>query len=91
VEDRAFHQTLYRVLENRSLNALLDIFWVVFHTARIKTITTDLRPTTTVQDHRSILAAVMAKDTALAQRCIQEHFRNLEERIDQARLVQLPR
>lgn len=85
-EDRAFHQVLFGVLGNQSLNSLLDIFWVVFHSVRVKTITTDLQPTTTVQDHRNILAAVQARDTALAQRCIQEHFHNLERRIDEAGL-----
>lgn len=83
-EDRAFHQALFRVVGNRSLIALLDIFWVVYHSVRIRAITTDLQPSTTLGEHRDILRAVRARDTALAQRSIEQHFRNLEGRIRKA-------
>ena len=83
-EDRAFHQALFRVIGNQSLIALLDIFWVVYHSVRIRAITTDLQPSTTLGEHRDILRAVRARDTALAQRSIEQHFRNLEGRIKKA-------
>jgi DNA-binding FadR family transcriptional regulator len=84
-EDRAFHATLFSPLENHSLNALLDVFWLVFHNVRVRAITTDLRPTTTLQDHRDILEAVRRRDAPLARRCIEEHFSNLEGRIQEVR------
>ena len=83
-EDRAFHRMLYVTLGNESLIALLDIFWVVYHSVRIHTITTDLQPTTTIQDHRDILSAVQARDVSLAQQRIQQHFSNLDNRIKSA-------
>jgi len=83
-EDRAFHRMLYGALDNASLIALLDTFWLVFHAVPVRTITTDLQPTTTLQDHRDILAAVKAGDAALAQQRVQEHFSGIETRLQQA-------
>jgi DNA-binding FadR family transcriptional regulator len=83
-EDRAFHRMLYGALGNASLIALLDTFWLVFHAVPVRTITTDLQPTTTLQDHRDILAAVRAGDAALAQQRVQEHFSGIETRLQKA-------
>jgi DNA-binding FadR family transcriptional regulator len=84
-EDREFHKLLFSVLENQSLIALLDIFWVVYHAVPIRVITTDLQPTTTIQDHRDILAAVSARDSVRSRQCVELHFHGLEERIARAR------
>ena len=75
---------LYGALGNASLIALLDTFWLVFHAVPVRTITTDQQPTTTLQDHRDILAAVKAGDAALAQQRVQEHFSGIETRLQQA-------
>ena len=83
-EDRAFHRLLYEPLGNRALISLLDTFWLVFHAVPVRAITTDMQPTTTVQDHREILEAVRHRDATLACQRIRDHFRNLEERIAQA-------
>lgn len=83
-EDRAFHRLLYEPLGNRALISLLDTFWLVFHAVPVRAITTDMQPTTTVQDHREILEAVRRRDATLACQRIRDHFRNLEERIAQA-------
>jgi DNA-binding FadR family transcriptional regulator len=83
-EDRAFHRMLYSSLGNQSLNALLDNFWLVFHAVPVRSITTDLQPTTTLQDHREILAALRQRDAPLARQRIQDHFRNLEDRMARA-------
>jgi DNA-binding FadR family transcriptional regulator len=80
-EDRAFHKLLFAVLGNPSLSALIDIFWVVFHAVPVDAVTTDLQPTTTIQDHRDILSAVQARDAKRARQCIEQHFRGIEERI----------
>jgi len=83
-EDRAFHRMLYSSLGNRSLNALLDNFWLVFHAVPVRSITTDLQPTTTLQDHREILAALRQHDAELARQRVQDHFHGLEERLAMA-------
>ncbi len=83
-EDRGFHRMLYSSLGNQSLNALLDIFWLVFHAVPVRSITTDLQPTTTLQDHREILDALRQRDSVLARQRIQDHFRNLEDRLARA-------
>ena len=82
-EDREFHQLLFSPLENKSLISLLDIFWVSYHAARINQVTTDLQPTTTIQDHRDILAAVLAHDEVLARECVARHFSGIETRLAQ--------
>jgi len=84
-EDREFHRLLFSVLGNQSLIALIDIFWVLFHSDPISSITTDLHPTTTIQDHRDILAAVCARDVMRARQCVEHHFHGIEERIAQVR------
>lgn len=88
-EDRAFHKLLFAVLGNPSLSALIDIFWVVFHAVPAGTVTTDLQPTTTIQDHRDILAAVQARDAKRARQCIESHFHGIEERLARARISQI--
>jgi DNA-binding FadR family transcriptional regulator len=80
-EDRAFHRSLYQVIGNESLIALIDIFWVVYHSVNVTKITQDVHPTTTIQDHRDILAAIKKRNASLARRQIQDHFRGFEERI----------
>jgi DNA-binding FadR family transcriptional regulator len=83
-EDRAFHRLLYSVLGNQSLIALIDIFWLVYYAVRIKTITYNPRTTVTLQDHREVFYAVRDRDAALARQRIQEHFRDLENRVKEA-------
>jgi DNA-binding FadR family transcriptional regulator len=80
-EDRAFHRALYQVIGNESLIALIDIFWVVYHSVNVTKITQDAHPTTTIQDHRDILSAIKKRNASLARQRIQDHFRGFEERI----------
>ncbi len=86
-EDQTFHRLLYEPLGNQALISLLDTFWLVFHAVPVQTIITDMQPTTTLQDHKDILEAVRSRDPNLARQRIQDHFRNLEERIAQAGLL----
>ena len=80
-EDRAFHRSLYQVIGNESLIALIDIFWVVYHSTQVTKITKDASPTTTIQDHRNILDAVRKHNASLARQQIQDHFLGVENRI----------
>ena len=89
-EDRAFHKLLFAVLGNPSLSALIDIFWVLFHAVPGGTVTTDLQHTTTIQDHRDILAAVQVRNAKRARQCIEQHFLGIEERIARTRTPEPP-
>jgi len=82
--DRSFHQKLYEVIGNRSLIALLDVFWAAFHSAPVHSISTDMRPSTTVQDHWAILRAVRERDPVAARERILEHFGSIEQRLAEA-------
>jgi len=82
--DRSFHRMLYEVVGNRSLIALLDIFWGAFHAAPVRSISTDMRPSTTVQDHWCILRAVRRRDATAARTCVLDHFRSIEQRLAEA-------
>lgn len=86
-EDRAFHRLLYRPLGNESLSGLIDIFWIIYHSLPVQSIGIDHQPLVTVKAHRELLAAIRARDVALATQRMREHFRNLEARM--ARAVQL--
>lgn len=82
--DRSFHQMLYEVVGNRSLIALLDVFWGVFHAMPVRSISADMRPSTTVQDHWSILRAVRRRDAEAARTNILDHFYSVEQRLAEA-------
>jgi DNA-binding FadR family transcriptional regulator len=80
-EDRAFHRLLYAGLRNESLSQLIDIFWLVYHSMPEDEMGPDHDPVATVENHRELLAAVRMRDSELARMRMNEHFRNLEERI----------
>jgi DNA-binding FadR family transcriptional regulator len=82
-DDRLFHRTLYEALGNTTLIKLLDVFWVAFENVDIESITKDLDPVETLQDHQSIVQAVRAGDTSLARRRLRRHFSHLQKRIDE--------
>jgi DNA-binding FadR family transcriptional regulator len=83
--DRSFHQMLYEVVGNRSLIALIDVFWGAFHAVPVRSVYTDMRPSTTVQDHWRILRAVRRRDAAAARTCVLDHFRSIEQRLAEAK------
>ena len=83
--DRSFHRMLCEVVGNRSLIALLDVFWGAFHAVPVRSVYTDMRPSTTVQDHWCILRAVRRRDAAEARTCVLDHFRYIEQRPAEAK------
>ncbi len=83
-EDREFHRRLYAPLENGSLISLIDVFWVVYNSLETVTIQADADPSLTVRNHRDIYNALRRRDAALAQKCLNRHFRNIEQRIRSA-------
>lgn len=82
--DRQFHETLYSVVDNRLLTTLCRIFWNTFsdlerneflRREQSKTIEGTHK---TIQDHRHILEAVRARDSALASQLMFRHFARIE-------------
>jgi DNA-binding FadR family transcriptional regulator len=79
-QDRCFHQTLYKVLENDLLIGLIDVFWLVYRKAEERTIPSALSKQGVLDHHREILHAIEAKDVKLAQNLMKEHFQKVEAR-----------
>jgi len=79
-QDRCFHQTLYKVLENDLLIGLIDVFWLVYRKAEERTIPAALSKQGVLDHHREILHAIKAKDVKLAQHLMKDHFQKVEAR-----------
>jgi DNA-binding FadR family transcriptional regulator len=76
-EDRAFHNALFRRLENHVMLRLIDVFWLAFHKASGFFDTDNPDPMATWQDHADILAAVTAQDPAAARTRLDHHYRGI--------------
>lgn len=78
--DRAFHQLLYRDLDNRLALQLLDTFWIVYQrlTARIEGL---MQPDELVDEHRAIVDALRANDVTRAEKAVREHFSEIHGRL----------
>lgn len=61
-QDRLFHQTLYRVIGNKLLANLVDVFWVAYRNAEAKTIPAARSGQSILEHHREILEAVEDRD-----------------------------
>jgi DNA-binding FadR family transcriptional regulator len=77
VEDRAFHNQLFRALENRVMLRLIDVFWLAFHKASGFFDMENPDPMATWQDHADILAAVEADDPEAARARLDHHYRGI--------------
>ncbi|GHO42650.1 FadR/GntR family transcriptional regulator [Ktedonospora formicarum] len=76
-EDRAFHDVLYRSLDNKLLIQILQAFWDVFQRVRQTLPGIPPHPQITAQAHRRIVDAVAARDVHAAAAAMQEHFRGI--------------
>lgn len=85
-KDLDFHRALYRPIGNRVLAKLLDMFCVIYQNLRDKSLSVAQDPLAEVEHHEQILAAIEAKDTALAQQLITEHFSGIKDRIKAAQV-----
>lgn len=84
IEDRAFHETLYRPLENGLIIQLLQAFWDIFRIVRDKLPGTPPPLTVTAAQHREILDAVESRDPVAAANAMTQHFRGAQAWIDES-------
>ncbi len=85
-KDLDFHRAIYRPIGNNVLAKLLDVFCAIYQNLRDKTLSLVKDPLAEVEHHEQIFQAVEAKDTALAQRLITEHFSGIKRRIQAAQV-----
>ncbi|EPD97274.1 MULTISPECIES: FadR/GntR family transcriptional regulator [Streptomyces] len=82
--DRAFHQALYRSLDNHLLSEVLDAFWAAMEKVRGDFDDGHQDPRATCAHHREIVAAVAAGDGPRAERAMRTHFDGIRERLTAA-------
>jgi DNA-binding FadR family transcriptional regulator len=85
-KDLNFHRALYRPIGNGVLSKLLDMFFAIYQNLRDKSLSVAKDPLAEVEHHEQILRAVEAKDPALAQRLLTDHFSGIKNRIQAAQL-----
>jgi DNA-binding FadR family transcriptional regulator len=80
--DRAFHEALYRNLDNPVLMTLLDIFWLAVSRARERSGLLDPPdPRETVKSHRGILEALVARSPEQMRLAFDHHYSRWEFRL----------
>lgn len=80
-QDQAFHQALYKILDNKLLANLTDAFWIAHRKAEEKSIPSSCSKWSVFEYHQKILNAVEDKDFKLARNMMIEHFQEIEERL----------
>ena len=83
--DMDFHRVLFRGVENRVLQELLTTFWRLFLGVEEKGGLPPGDQVRTAELHAAIVDAVRARDAARAREVMDEHFRDVERRLVQAR------
>lgn len=78
-EDQEFHQLLFRCQNNRTLSALIDIFWMAFSKASDFFNLENPDPLATWRDHHEIVEAVAAGDVERARRRLDDHYRGIQQ------------
>ncbi|WP_222623355.1 FadR/GntR family transcriptional regulator [Streptomyces armeniacus] len=82
--DWAFHEALYRPLDNALVLDLLQVFWKVFHTLDADLPRAADTAAVTARRHRQILEALRAKDETALHEAVSEHFRGIRSRLRSA-------
>jgi len=88
-DDRAFHQVLYRNVENSLAQKIVDIFWMAFHQVQERSaIPGPTNLMETYQRHVEIVDALKARDVEQMRLVIQHHFNGVRARL---RALDVPR
>ena len=83
-EDREFHNTLYRHLDNNALLKVLDVFWLAFRKASDHADINDHDPMSTYRDHVAIVDAVATGNAERVRVALDLHYASLENRLKRA-------
>jgi DNA-binding FadR family transcriptional regulator len=86
-KDLEFHTTIYRTITNLVLMKLLDVFCTIYKNLRDQSLLIIKNKNVEVENHEAILNAIEARDAALAQRLIRDHFNGIKQRLAAARLT----
>lgn len=81
-EDRAFHNTMFRELNNITLLRLLDIFWLALRRASERADLDGHDYLDTYRSHRYLLDTLVAGDVEAAQNALREHYRVIRDRLE---------
>lgn len=82
-EDRQFHLALYQHLQNRVVNQLLDVFWIVYHDLSNRLVISNPRLLDRYHMHAPILQAVREGDSDKAIAAMRAHFSEIATRLSQ--------
>ncbi|MDE1179329.1 FadR/GntR family transcriptional regulator [Paraburkholderia sp.] len=84
-EDRAFHATMYRHLDNPFLSTLTDLFWQVFHRLNASAGQPEhWLVEATARDHMEIVEMIEANDPVGLATAHRKHFNTIFARMDAA-------
>jgi len=87
-DDITFHRTLYELVGNNLLLKLLEVFWTVYDNLYSRLPPTAEDPEQFLYRHRTLVDAIAARDVALAQSCLIEHFEGVREWIAEQELTE---
>ena len=77
-EDQEFHRLLFRRHGNRTLTALIDLFWQAFYKTSDFANLTNQDPMETWRDHQAIVDAIAARDVAAARHKLDAHYDGIQ-------------
>jgi DNA-binding FadR family transcriptional regulator len=80
-EDRAFHEALYRPLDNQMVVSLMQAFWDVVALVRHQLGFEFVSPAVTAADHRRIVEAIVAGNGDAAADAMVAHFQGIQQRL----------
>ena len=84
-EDMEFHRVLFRKLNNRILLNILEVFWKLFGRIEEGSQHTVDQLTEAVSQHQAIINALRKRHVSQAERLLEAHFRDAEQRIAEAK------
>lgn len=83
--DQTFHSLLFRVLDNRMLTRMIEVFWLAFRRAAELIDTENPNPMQTYRDHEAIVEAVEQRDASLARERLARHYHGISTLIAAAK------
>ena len=78
----AFHQALFRISHCDLLSTLTENLFIHMRSIRMRTIHESDRATRSIQDHMSIIEALEARDTDLAEKLVRQHTLDLAAHVE---------